>query len=114
MTTQVSKVTAIAASKFTNSIGVNTHLGNWTLYENVGLVESSLAYLGVTTIRDGAMFSTLHAQAAYSELASDGIRFDLVIPTGSNLATFVSGLDAFVKAHPGSLFAIEGPNEIDL
>ncbi|WP_050043513.1 Ig-like domain-containing protein [Bradyrhizobium sp. LTSPM299] len=114
MTTAIASVTAIDIAKFVQSIGVNTHLGNWTVYENVGLVESSLAYLGVTTVRDGSMFSTAHAQAAYSQLATDGIKFDFFTPTGTDLSTFINQLDAFVAAHPGSLFAIEGPNEVDL
>ncbi|MET4046207.1 hypothetical protein ABIC03_007947, partial [Bradyrhizobium sp. RT6a] len=114
MTTAISNVTAIDAAKFVLSIGVNTHLGNWTVYENVGLVESSLAYLGVTTVRDGSMFSTAHAQAAYSQLASDGIKFDFFTPPGTNLSTFIKQLDAFIAAHPNGLFAIEGPNEVDI
>jgi hypothetical protein len=114
MTTAISSVTAIDVAKFAQSIGVNTHLGNWTVYENVGRVESSLAYLGVTTVRDGSMFSTAHAQAAYSQLATDGIKFDFFAPAGTDLSTFIKQLDAFVAAHPGSLFAIEGPNEVDL
>ncbi|WP_246230641.1 Ig-like domain-containing protein, partial [Bradyrhizobium cytisi] len=114
MTTAISNVTAIDAAKFVQSVGVNTHLGNWTVYENVGLVESSLAYLGVTTVRDGSMFSTAHAQAAYSQLASDGVKFDFFTPPGTNLSTFIKQLDAFVAAHPNGLFAIEGPNEVDI
>ncbi|MDH2406682.1 Ig-like domain-containing protein, partial [Bradyrhizobium sp. SSUT18] len=114
MTTAISNVTAIDTAKFVQSIGVNTHLGNWTVYENIGLVESSLAYLGVTTVRDGSMFSTAHAQAAYSQLASDGIKFDFFTPPGTNLSTFIKQLDAFVAAHPNGLFAIEGPNEVDI
>ncbi|QPF90257.1 Ig-like domain-containing protein [Bradyrhizobium commune] len=114
MTTAISNVTAIDASKFVQSIGVNTHLGNWTVYENVGLVESSLAYLGVSSVRDGSMFSTAHAQAAYSQLASDGIKFDFLTPQGTDPATFLKQLDAFVAAHPGQLIGIEGPNEVDI
>ena len=114
MTTAISSVTAIDAAKVVQSIGVNTHLGNWTVYENIGLVESSLVYLGVTTVRDGSMFSTAHAQAAYSQLAAGGIKFDFFTPPGTDLPTFIKQLDAFVAAHPGSLFAIEGPNEVDL
>ncbi|WBL80344.1 Ig-like domain-containing protein [Bradyrhizobium xenonodulans] len=114
MTTAISNVTAIDASKLVQSVGVNTHLGNWTVYENICLVESSLAYLGVDTVRDGSMFSTAHAQAAYSQLATDGIKFDFFTPPGTNLSTFIKQLDAFVVAHPSGLFAIEGPNEVDI
>ncbi|MBR0801686.1 RHS repeat protein, partial [Bradyrhizobium jicamae] len=114
MTTATSSVTAIDVADFVQSIGVNTHLGNWTVYNNVGLVESALAYLGVTNVRDGSMFSTTVAQSEYSQLAAHGIKFDFFTAPGTNIATFTQQLDAFVAAHPNSLLAIEGPNEVDI
>jgi hypothetical protein len=59
------------------------------------------------------MQSSSHAQAAYDQVASAGIKFDFLIPDGTDLTTFKTLLDSFATRHPGALAAIEGPNEVD-
>lgn len=105
-------VLAHTATSFLGSLGVNTHLGNWTVYENEGIVQASLAYLGINQIRDG-MNPASNAQAEYDQLAAAGIKSDFLVNNGTDLTTFQSLLDAFAKANPGALSAIEGPNEVD-
>lgn len=103
---------ARTAAAFLGSLGVNTHLGNWTVYENVSIVQASLAYLGINNIRDG-MNAASNAQTEYSQVASGGTKFDFLVNNGTDIPTFQSELDAFATAHPASLAAIEGPNEVD-
>ena len=104
---------AQAASAFDQSLGINVHMGSTSgTYTDVALVESDLAYLGVSNVRD-ALWDTSGQQ----QLAAEGIKFDFFIPlTGpftANLSQFISMLDSFVIAYPGSVIAIEGPNEVN-
>lgn len=110
---------AQSAETFDELIGVNVHMGyDWTLYNDVALVESDLAYLGVNHVRDELLnFSN---QTTYQQLAADGIKFDFILPTytGSpnttNVPQFISMVAALEQAYPGSVTAIEGSNEVNI
>ena len=113
-------VTAVSASTFVQSIGVNIHVENyWSNYANTTLVESELAYLGIDQVRD-KFVDWSNLQSEYAQLAAAGVKFDMQIPvyTGGsntvNLPEFISMLDGFVQSHPGSVTAIEGPNEVNI
>ncbi|WP_247430364.1 RHS repeat protein [Bradyrhizobium sp. 44] len=106
-----------SASSFTGSIGVNTHVAySWGSYNNLALMEDDLKYLGVTKLRD-ALATSPGSSPVMNGLAADGYQFDLIVSsnlpvTGSSgLANYLKQLDSFVKAHPGSLIAVEGLNE---
>ena len=115
---------AQSAIAFHRSIGVNIHMPyTSTPYRNVAAVISDLAYLGVNQVRDG-LFNAAEFLPAYEALAAAGIKFDFILPVYwasdtkhypgvVNLPQFVSMLKSFVVAHPGSVLAIEGPNEIN-
>jgi hypothetical protein len=114
--------TAIRASYFTDSIGANVSLladeGN--AYVNVDSVISALSYLGVGIVRDDIFPAdatdptSISAQAAYIQLADAGYKFDLCVGSdNSDLSTIMDGLDAFERADPGDIVAVEGPNEIN-
>ncbi|MCP3380874.1 RHS repeat protein [Bradyrhizobium sp. CCGUVB4N] len=112
--------TVLSASAFTSSIGVNTHVSYaWGSYNNLALVEADLKYLGVTTLRDG-LTNIPAAQPVLDGLANDGYKFDLGVSssipaTGSaGLQQYIAALDAFEAAHPGSIIALEGLNEVNL
>ena len=110
---------AQTAASFDDSIGVNVHMAyTWTTYADVGLVESSLAYLGVDNVRDDLANSTYLNIASDEQLAAAGIKFDFVLPVYSpstvNLSQFVSMVDTFATSYPGSVVAIEGANEVNL
>jgi len=48
-------LSAITASGFVNSIGVNTHIDFYAYgYENLGVVESAINYLGIKNLRDSS------------------------------------------------------------
>ena len=108
-----SPTAAVSAASFVSSIGVNIHMWETTSgYGNISLVENSLAYLGVANVRDNFLTSSV---PAFNALASSGYKLDLAIPPASiNIPNFVTQVDAFNAAHPGSIKAIEGPNEVNI
>ncbi|WP_426610894.1 beta strand repeat-containing protein [Bradyrhizobium sp. McL0616] len=115
-----SNQTVLSASAFTSSIGVNTHVSYaWGSYNNLALVEADLKYLGVTTLRDG-LTNIPAAQPVLDGLANDGYKFDLGVSSSipatgaAGLQQYVAALDAFEAAHPGSIIALEGLNEVNL
>lgn len=112
--------TVLSASAFTSSIGVNTHVSYaWGSYNNLALVEADLKYLGVTTLRDG-LTNIPAAQPVLDGLANAGYKFDLGVSSSipatgaAGLQQYVNALEAFQAAHPGSVIALEGLNEVNL
>jgi trimeric autotransporter adhesin len=112
--------TILSASSFVGSIGVNTHVGYaWDSYNNLALVEDNLKYLGVTKLRDG-LTNIPSAQPVIDGLAADGYKFDLVVPTSlpakgsAALQQYLTSVEHFAAAHPGSIVALEGLNEINI
>jgi hypothetical protein len=108
--------TAVSTLDFVDAIGVNTHLGYiGSSYSNLSLVESALEYLGVTNVRDVAPVS--YMLSTYETLAALGIKFDLIasnINTAVNVSVDLAQIMALVEASPGSVIAIEGPNELNV
>lgn len=106
-------LTAITASSFVASLGVNTHIDfNNYGYQNLATVENSLEYLGVKNVRDSAESST--DLTSWQQVAqATGVKFDDYIPEGSP-ATMQSALALVSQlAHEGILNMIEGGNEED-
>ncbi|MCG2631525.1 RHS repeat protein [Bradyrhizobium sp. WYCCWR 13023] len=122
MTTTISSTnqTVLSASAFTSSIGVNTHVSYaWGGYNNLALVEADLKYLGVTSLRDG-LTNIPAAQPVLDGLASAGYKFDFGVSSSipasgaAGLQQYIDALDAFQAAHPSSIIALEGLNEVNL
>ena len=106
-------LTAITASSFISSLGVNTHIDfNNYGYQNLATVESSLEYLGVKNVRDSAESST--DLTSWQQVAqATGVKFDDYIPEGSP-AAMQSALALMPQlAQEGILNMIEGGNEED-
>ena len=106
-------LTAVTASSFVASLGVNTHIDfNNYGYQNLATVENSLEYLGVKNVRDSAESST--DLTSWQQVAqATGVRFDDYIPEGSP-ATMQSALALVPQlAQEGILNLIEGGNEED-
>ena len=102
---------ALSAEAFDQSIGVNVHMWEWGEY-TVSLTEACLAYLGVENVRD-LLFS--NSLAGLQALAADGYKIDAAIaPPNNNISYFVTMVDTFNAAYPGSLKAIEGANEVNI
>ncbi|MDI4664841.1 hypothetical protein K9U40_10945, partial [Xanthobacter autotrophicus] len=107
------------AADFVNSLGVSTKSSNYIdAYKNASLVINCLDYLNITLVRDSY---SLYGQGkeVVDALAASGIRCDLVVADyvvaggEEGLDAYVAALKAFVAEHPGSLVAVEGPNEVN-
>ena len=102
------------AADFVNSMGINIH-AEYTDggYANAGAVLSALNYLGIHNLRDGAVSSRNQGQATYGTLANAGYKFDMLVQSGRDPGEAVGSIAGFAAAHPGSISAIEGLNEIN-
>ena len=106
-------LTAITASSFVNSLGINTHIDfNAYGYQNLATVEAAINYLGIKNIRDSA--SNGSDASTWLQVAdATGAKFDDYIgqtsPSGmSTELGYVAQL-----ASEGILNYIEGGNEED-
>jgi hypothetical protein len=108
-----------SASSFLDSIGINTHIPSTKdAYGNVSLIKSSLDYLGIDTVRD-VITTNAATVSTYQSLAEGGIKFDFLLPsltsfgTEAQLLYRLQQIDKFNDLNPGSVVAVEGPNEVD-
>jgi hypothetical protein len=113
---ETTSVQATRVGSFLQSLGVNTHM-SWQNpgmgYANVANVESDIAYLGVTHVRDGLPYAGWTVPE-YAALAQQGIKFDIIMPGGTlNYAGALADINALAQAAPGSVATVEGPNEIN-
>jgi hypothetical protein len=103
---------------FINTLGVNTHIpytdGG---YANIANIDSDLAYLGVSQVRD-AISNGANGSAplsSYIKLAQEGVKFTCFVgaSTTANLAAPLALIATLNTTVPGSVIAVEGPNEIN-
>jgi hypothetical protein len=100
----------LSSFKILRGLGVNVHMQyHDTPYNDGARVVDLLRYIKVSQVRDIAP-STPGEQGIYAALAASGIRFDLFDQGAPDSARLMTALAA---AHPGSIVALEGPNEID-
>ena len=106
----------MTSSAFADTLGVNVHISQGTVhYAESTAVIADLQYLNAWNLRDGY---NSYWQNVYSAIAKAGGKFDfLTIDGGSQSAasvqTFLSGINVLSTAVPGSVAAVEGPNEIN-
>lgn len=106
-------LTAITATSFIDSLGVNTHIDFDAYgYQNLATVESALEYLGVKNVRDsGQNSSDLTTWLQVSQ--ATGVKFDDYLPEGSPAAMQSALTLASQLANEGVLNFLEGGNEED-
>jgi hypothetical protein len=113
---QTSPSSAIRASGFIGSIGVNIHLNyldspDWA---NVPLILRCLTYLGINQVRDGLPIPGSAPVSTYTRMMRQGIKFDLIVNGQPYDEAFTfKGLRTLAAADPNGISAIEGFNEID-
>lgn len=108
------------AADVLGGIGVDTHIAYTDGgYANVGNIAADLATLGVKKVRDGISDGE-HGSAplsSYIALARAGITFTFVVGGGTSTTASIQytlgKIEALAAAVPGSVDAIEGPNEIN-
>lgn len=112
----MSTTTSLRAADFLNAIGVEAKL-NYTDggYRSITNVLADINYLGIDLIRAAApnKDGNLGGQNDYIKAANADIRFDFVVNGNKDLGSTVSQIANFATAHSGSVYAVEGPNEID-
>src|SRR5581483_3122554 len=104
--------TAILATAFLNSIGVNTHLDFAQYKNNIPVVENSINYLGVKNLRDSGVYSFV--VPIWSQVsAATGAKFLDYLPR-LGPSDDVSALNLAPQlAAAGVLNSIEGVDEPD-
>ncbi len=110
----------ITAADFLGRIGVDTHIpytdGG---YANLSNVQADLSYLGVTELRDGISNGEYGSArlASYIQLAKAGAKFTFGVGGGASTTASVQStlntIGQLEAAVPGSIKAIEGPNEVN-
>ena len=106
-------LTAITASSFLNTLGINTHIDFGTDgYQDLSTVEAAISYLGVKNIRDSGQSES--DVAAWAQVAqATGGKFDDYIGETSPSGMQADLAIASLLAQEGVLNAIEGGNEED-
>ncbi|WP_267360819.1 MULTISPECIES: carbohydrate-binding domain-containing protein [unclassified Methylobacterium] len=105
---------AVRVADVIGKVGVNSHI-NYTdgQYANINQDLSDIQYLGLTNLRDAAPNPALAGQDNLAAAALAGMKFDFIVQGSLNPVDAVKQIHAFVVAHPGSVTAIEGPNEVN-
>ena len=102
-----------------NGLGVNTHIVYTdSQYANNDQTLAALNYLGIKLIRDVSPNPKNQGQGNYAVLARAGIRMVLFnggdAPGGTQTPpTSVAAIAGLAQAFPGSIHAVEGPNEVN-
>jgi hypothetical protein len=105
--------TATDTGAFINSFGVVTHLEQGWQYEDAARTVSVLKELGITQVRDGFVGVGSPGRGALEYAAQQGVKFTFNIHPGWSIPTVIAQLEAWVARFPGSVMAIEGPNEVN-
>ena len=107
-------------STFLQALGINTHLSypGTPYYGQPQSVISALQYLGINTVRDQppAFTSDPTTASAGDALAAAGVQFDALLVSSSgpvDVTDTLTTTSAFEQTYPGSIAAIEGPNEVN-
>lgn len=99
-----------------DSFGVVTHLpytdGG---YRELSATTNALNYLGLDHVRDQAPNPEYdeYGQEHFADAAAAGIHFTFVVEGGVDPSVTVQRIHAIEQAYPGTVTAIEGPNEVN-
>jgi hypothetical protein len=108
----------LSARSFLNTLGVDTHIPYTDgTYSNLPTVISDLKYLGIHQVRDGITNGQNGSAplSSYITLAQAGIQFTFVMVASStaDISAELNLINQLEVAVPGSVTAIEGPNEVN-
>src|SRR5271163_88221 len=101
---------------FIATLGANAHISQGSAnYFRESDDLADMQYLGVVNMRDNY---NSYWESIYTSLGNAGIKFDFLMATGgtwttSTLQSAISGINSFAATAPGSVYALEGPNEIN-
>jgi hypothetical protein len=110
---------AIRVSDFLASLGVGVHMSYTDgAYANVAQAIEDLDYLGIHQLRDSVPMPTggipyRNYRDAIAAMTKVGNRFAFTVGASQSIAVSLAQIAEIEEAHPGSVVAIEGPNEIN-
>ena len=107
---------AIRSSELIDHFGVATHIAYTDGgYRELSTILDALRYLGIDNVRDDAPnpASDAYGQAHIGQAAAAGIDFTFYANGWVDPVTTVARIHAIEQANPGSVTAIEGPNEVN-
>ena len=110
------QILAIRSSDLVDRFGVATHMAYTDGgYRELSTILNALRYLGIDNVRDDAPNPAWDAygQAHIAQAAAAGIDFTFYAQGWIDPATVVARIHAIEQATPGSVTAIEGPNEVN-
>jgi hypothetical protein len=102
----------LRARDFIRGLGVNAHV-SWPghlPYADTERVAAAMDHLGVRTLRDHINSSTF---TVFERLAAHGLAFDLLLNPVVGLDAYLGWARRLAETYPGSVTALEGPNEVD-
>jgi exo-beta-1,3-glucanase (GH17 family) len=83
-------------------------------YRDIDRMVSMLHYLGLDTIRCGAIqYAGANSWGNIEKAAKLGVKMSMTVRAGRSPADNVNDIEHFVTKFPGAVIGIEGPNEID-
>jgi Ca2+-binding RTX toxin-like protein len=103
----------IRASQFVQSIGVNAQLPQLNGAARSTATVNAMAFLGISEMRTTITSSMLQAGGVADRLAAAGVHFDVLFGGYRAIGDTLGLVSSFAAAHPGTLDALEGPNEIN-
>ena len=106
----------LRARDFVDRLGVNTKFKDvGGLYDLVPGTIDRMRYLGVSSMREGFPARELSPRQlrGYHAFAELGGRFIFGTHNEKPVADIVADIAAFERLHPGSVKAVEGPNELN-
>lgn len=110
------RVAAARAEDLLDTFGVVTHLAYTDGgYRDLNATMDALAYLGIDYVRDGAPNPNYdrYGQEHYAQAAALGVHFTFAADGGVDPFVEVARIHAIEATHPGTVTAIEGPNEVN-
>lgn len=105
--------TAMRAADFVGSFGVDIHLATLNNAAKTASTIKALDYLGIDHVREAASPALLTGNGIAFKLAQAGVKFDWLLLPNRDPIDSIARIADFARANPGSVAAIEGPNEIN-
>jgi hypothetical protein len=108
--------TAARTADLLDTFGVVTHIpATDGGYRELGATTNALRYLGIDHVRDAAPNPAYdsYGQRHIAEAAAQGIHFTFTAEGGVDPVVTVQRIHAIELAYPGTVTAIEGPNEVN-
>lgn len=112
---------ALPADRFTNTVGVNTHMMfHDTPYKDLDATLAALQWLGVRQVRDGVSappaprgtWYRREQQRRFVALSRAGVRLDLIVGGPDQDGDTLDARIGLIRGIPG-VSSVEGPNEWD-